>query len=247
MAIIPFGLYVVLNGVERPIRPEISLLGKSKFDIRRYTQNPDNGEVELDDSRTINRIVYALQSARSDRYDSLARSQTLVRAGKVTIDEMREALSKFDGEIRDSDMSVWGELMDSQPQLRGLELPKGKNALLYRGPWTVKRDYEIDVLTMHDPERDIVPVYVPEHIDFITQEWTVATEANPDTTHYTANLEYAEENPNGLNALRWDFGTPEWPSLESGWDPLDGNSGGALLGSILKIDEIVERFERTDL
>src|SRR3989338_2048671 len=137
------GLYVVLNGVERPLRPEVARLGQSKFDVRRYTQNASNGELELDDSRVTTRTAYALREARSDRYNSLARSQPLVRANKVSIDDMRQALGQFDDAIWKK-YWMWAELMDSQPQLRGLELPEGKNAFLYRGPWTVKGDYDID-------------------------------------------------------------------------------------------------------
>ena len=240
-------LYVVLDGIERPVRPKVDRLGQSKFDNRRYTQIPENGEVDLDDSRIANRTAYELRQARSDRYDSLARSQPLVRANKVSVDDMREALGNFDDDF--GRYVVWAELTDSQPQLRGFELSKGMNAFLYRGLWTVKEDYDIDVSAM-DPEKDLVAVTVPINYGQMNQSWKDATGVTGTfeaANHYPANLDFAEKNLKGLNALRWGFRYRGGPYLYSyGWPDVRVSDRGALSGSRLSVDEIVERFVKSE-
>ena len=241
------GSYVVLDGIERPVRPEVAKKQESKFDIRRYVQNPTSTEIELDNSRLITRAVYELRRAESDRYTSLAQSQPLVRAGKVSLDSMREVLGNFYNNILRS--WIWGELMDSQPQLRGFKLPRGKNALLYRGQWTVKDDYDIDVSTM-DPEKDVVAVTVPNGYGIMNQSWKEVTGIDGtfrDAVHYPANLVSAKKDLNGQYALVWDFGDRDRPDLGSGRRPdVRVSDGGALLGSRLSADEIVEGFVQTE-
>ena len=239
-------LYVVLNGVDRPVRAEFARLGQSKFGIRRYVQNPASIETELDNSILITRAVYELRCAESDKYTSLAQSQPLVRAGKVSLDSMREVLGNFYNNILRS--WIRGELLDSQPQLRGLELPIGNNALLYRGRWTVKGDYDIDVSAM-DPERDVVAVTVPNEYGLMNHSWKKVTGIDGtfrDAGHYPANLVFAEGDLNGQNALRWVFRLGVRPDLVSDWRPDRVSGGGSLLGSMLSADEIVERFVRSD-
>ena len=243
----PARLYLVINGIEKPIRPRVALIGQSKFDVRRYTQNSANNEVELDDSRVINRISYELQQARSDRYSLLARSQPLVKSNKVTVDVMREALHRFDSDVWER-YWLWAEMMDSQPHLRGFKLPKGKNAFLYIGSWKVKEDYDIVVSTM-DPKRDLVAVAVPTKNDStspMSQKWkdiTGITDTFNDAYHEPVDLDFAKINLKGLNTLLWGFGDKKWPRLSSSGRPgSKGPTVGTLLGSKLNMEEIVECF-----
>ena len=137
--------------------------------------------------------------------------------------------------------------MDSLPQLRFPEfrLPRGKNAVLYRGLWTVRTDYGIDVTGM-DPEKDLVAVSVPKNVDFIDEEWENILGANRRVTrHYPANLDYSRQNANGLNALQLGYGyNGRYMILNSSWTANAGGSDslGTLLASRLPVEELVEKF-----
>ncbi len=214
-------LYVVIDGVERPVKPEVGLIDQLKLDVRRYTQNPENGVVDLDDSRTVNAIAHALRHAKSDRFTSLAQAQPLVRGNKVPLDAMRESLGKFYDELWSlrKDYWIWAELMDSQPNLRGLEFPNGKDAFLYRGAWKVNADNTIDISAM-DPERDFVAVTRQRGRwgHNMSKEWEQVTGASELVAHFPDELgkhgihhyptdSYLENALKGLYVLRWGFKT----------------------------------------
>lgn len=245
------GLYAVFDGIERkgeeiPINLGVSLGGKSKLEIRGYTQDITNEVIDLDNSKIINGIADALRNARADGYVSLARRQPFYKDGIVALDAMEEAIREYDRQFWSS-FSIWGEVMDSQPHLRfpNLRLPRDKNAVLYRGWWTVK-DGTIDVTDM-DSERDLVAVTVPERHTIIDQKWIDVTNASRDTHHVPANLDYSRQNLNGFNVLRWDF-YDESPTLRSGREiRLASAARGTVLASRLSIGELMKRFEPVEL
>ncbi len=239
----PIGFYVVIKGIEAPIRPRVDFWNQPKFDVRRYAQDPSNRAIELDDSRDVTKIAYTLEKARRNRYVSLARNQPLVKAGKVTIEEMQTILDDFCFEVWS--YRILGELVDYAPHLRGFDLHKGKDTILYRGLWKVKEDNSIDFSAI-DPKKDLVFLKSPgEDDDVLSKEWIDATGASVDTFPWF-NVDFSKQYQGGLNVIGWEFGDIQ-PTLYGDLEPdSEDPMIGALLGSKLDINEIVERFVKND-
>lgn len=250
-------VYLKFEGVETPIVPEISFFRESKPGIRRRTQNSEVGLVDIDDSRVINQIARTLRDARTDRYVSLAASQPFVRAGEVSLETMEKLLHDLDEHFWNYDIrnSIFGELVDFQPQLRfpNYRFPKEKNAVLYRGPWRVNgdngvgriHDHHIDITAM-DPERDLVPVVVSKAArplsNPMSRRWRDVTNASRGSILFSM-LGYSIERNSypGIEPIHWAF-NQERPVafIES----ISGSGIGALLGSRSNIEEVLERYDK---
>ena len=231
-------LYVGIPDVPTPVLPEVALLGKNLFETQAYDQDVLNGVVFIDDSRTINKVAYTLKNARPS-YNSLLNhgmNQKILEENKASEESMRNTFEKFNGDIWQR-YWVWAELMDSLPEKRGHKLPKGKNVALYRGAKVSGETVDAS---------GVQPVFLafPKEDGPITEEWKNALGASADTYHYTADLGHSKKNLGGLNALYWDFGYRERPSLNSYWEPRGrGSDGGSLLGSRLSADEIDKNLQ----
>lgn len=252
-------LYAKFDGIQNPIMLQVSSVGQSKLDIRRYTQNPENRVTDVDDSREINRVVYALRDAKTDNYTSIAKNQPLVMASKVSLDTMRKVLEEYSNRLQRK-YFIWAELVDLKPQLRdpNFRLPRGKNAVLYRGPWRVGKDGNIDLVDV-DPENEIIPVTVPSGQQLINREWVEVTGGSENTYTFPPPIHPSASrminvgrhtNYVELYNITWDFKTPRRQAMpynifmpyslfpEKGFDDL-----GPIFASRLSIEELVEDFE----
>ncbi len=232
--IVPKGLFVQFEGVPSLVRPKVEYLGKEARKMPELARQDGLHQLYTDD---IVKVYRQLGAAEEDGYSSLAEAQSLVHAGKVAADEMADILSRFGDEVLHSRL-MWSELLDWQPQKRakGYKLPKGANAVLYRG-WGLSGN-AIDI-----SGATTIPV------KWMTREGDVSKEIVkqldvPEDTHVWADKEYSVENVDGLSTLEWNFTDRERPSLGSYWIPQYGHfDGGALPGSPLSADEMVRVFE----
>lgn len=226
-------LCIEIPGVPVPVLPYVTLLGKDRFEVQRYSQNPQSRFNIIEDSRHIYRIATALEPARPD-YSSLmyhGMNGRLLAGKKVSEDAMHAAFKRLDEDIRRH--YVWAEFMDVAPQKRGHLLPPGKDVAIYRGAKVHGRTVDAS---------GIKPVFLtlPKSDETITPEWQEAMGTGPKVSHWPAEPDYVRENSNGLDALCWGFGVGELPVLGSSWGANVRNAGrGALLGSKLSADEIV--------
>lgn len=236
-------LYVGIPEISAPVLPEVALRGKNWFETQAYGQDVSNGVISngvifIDDSRSINKVAYALKKARP-RYNSLldyGMNQKLLQENKVPEEFLRNTFEKFDGDIWQR-YWIWAELMDSLPEKRGHKLPKGKNVALYRGAKVSGETVDA---------KGVEPVFLslPKEDGTITEEWKNALGASADTYHHPADLDYSKTNLGGLNALHWAFGGRVRPYLYSSWEPSFRLSvRGSLLGSRLSADEIVKNLQ----
>ncbi len=231
-------LYVGIPEVSAPVLSEVALRGKNWFETQAYGQDVSNGVIFIDDSRTINKVAYALKNARPS-YNSLLNhgmNKSYLEENKVPEEFLRNTFEKFDGDIWQR-YWIWAELMDSILKKRGHDLPKSKNVALYRGA---------KVLGETVDAKGVEPVFLtlPKEAGAITEEWKNALGASADTYHYPADLDYSKKNLGGINALHWDFWVREGPDLVSGWGPWGrGSVRGSLLGSRLSADEIVKNLQ----
>lgn len=210
-------VYVIFDDVEAPLIPEVCYSKASRLSTRRVFQKFP-GIVELDNSAVINRVASTLQAARTDGYSSLAKSQPFVGANMITLDGMRSLLQNFDKSLQEDHHKIWGELIDFQPQQRfpNYRFPKGKNAVLYRGPWRVIGDNDIGMVDDHqidvtgmDPEKDLVPVAYPSSSrGALSEPWIKLTNA-PRTTKIFSDLDRIIREGRiselTLRSLHWSF------------------------------------------
>ncbi len=235
-------VYLQFQDVSRPIMAGVQLLGKRRIDMQRYAQDTSHSVVVMPSS-DVNTIAYTLREARSDNYSSLAAQQLLVKAGKVPVDAMRQTIGTFDAEIWQNCWMFLGEISDCIPEKRNpsFKLPRGKNLALYR-EWVVNPDGTVNVA-------GVDPIYLknPTSMGLINSEWINITGLREGTRHYPADLGYSRKNLDGLNALGLDFRVRARPGLFSGrrlvyTDPVRG----AVLGSRMSADEIVEGFVQAE-
>jgi len=249
------GVYITIDGVTRdgklmPIVPEVSLRDASRHGMRLYTQKNPYQELS---SRDMYTSSYRLLEGRADRWVAMAREQAYVKAGIVPEEDMREFIGNITEEIwGDHGFYLVGEVIDTKPQERGLNLPKGTDALVYRNDadWTANEDGTIDVSRL-DPEKDIVAVKIPrvkigpivnfqKDFVYLDRQWEELIGADKKVRHYPLNLERSRLIQLGLNVVRLRFRSPE-PYISSLSGYYDGGYfGGTLLGSRRDMEELVE-------
>ncbi len=220
----------------------VQLMGETVIGMRRYAQDESNLVAVMPFS-DVNPIAYALREARSDNYSSLAAQQPLVKADKVPLDAMRQAIGAFDAEIWQKCRIFPDEISDCTPKKRNpdFKLPRGKDLAVYRG-WTVNPDGTVNVA-------GVEPVYLknPTGRGLMNSAWRDFTSSREGIIHWPDNLDYSRRNLDGLNAFNLAFWVHGRPYLYSYcWLGSGVPGGGALLGSRLTADEIVERFVKSE-
>jgi len=235
-------LYGEIPRVPRPVLLNVTLVSKSWIETLAYCQDPSNGILFNEDSRIINNVAYEIEKARPN-YSSLMNfgmNQDVLEENLISEEVMREAFRGFDREIW-QEYGIWAELMDLLPEkrIKGLELPEGKNAVLYRG---VKISGEsIDV-----SDAECIPVTVPEEGGTLTEELGNVLGANTDTYHFPGFLDFSKERFDGLVALRWAFENGKRPDLSSAVGiSIKLSRRGALASSRLSAEEIIKVYRKS--
>ncbi len=232
--------YVHLPGIEIPIMPEESRLGKPRFQILEHYQNETGNVVIVDDSTTINKIAYGLKDGRPN-YSSIMNygiNQKLLERRKVSEETMRDVIAKID-KILWQKGCLWAELLDCNPQKRGYQLVKGHDVALYRRFRITKEGVD---LAGAKP----ISLSLPKEAERITEDWRGVLGATADTIHYPANTSYSNKYSDGLSFLVWDFRQHASPALDSGKGVNDWFVDRlTLLGNTASPQEIVSKFSLT--
>lgn len=237
--VIPKGLFVQFDGVSSLVWPKVAYSGKDVRELPVLARQDGFEQLYTPDIIPI----YKELKATDDIYRSLAEKQPLVQANKLSEEAMVDILTVFGNDVLYRYDVIWVELLDWQPEKRieGYELPRGKNAVLYRN-WSFENEIDVSDAT-------VIPVKWMEENGAVSRE--IVEQLNvPEDTDVWVNKRGAIENSNGLNALALGFQfrlSPDLYSSREPWDrlPLMGrldSNGGALLGVRLSAEEMVENF-----
>ncbi len=229
-------LIIVPVGSAAGTSVKIVKLGQySKLDLRKHTQESGGVTADLDDSTLILQIREILRQASNDRFTTLAREQPLVRAGKVSLDRMRQHLDVY----RDNTTRpILAELMDVKPSLRipSATLPRSRGgAVLYRGPWQVRNGL-VDPSALRSDE--LIPIDLDANPKAIITTILGKPVIGARIEDSPRRPSFYRKAPDGLYTLRWVKGKLSFGNIPS----TKAGEQYVVLSSNASAEEIVDSY-----